>query len=185
MFFLLPRSSKKQRFYRKPHIPLIVLKVLRVAVAQTRRVGETLIFRPLGSTSWRLRGTSVSSLRVALASDKHLFAKPIKNQCKINGFGLSWSCLGCSRGHSWEPWGPIGGAQGAPKEVFGGSICVWMRFGGLLGPPWALEKTSISLRQNRLSGQGEPSKIAVLDCSLESCVSQRACIGFYYVFSCP
>ena len=84
--------------------------------------------------------------RVALASEKHLFAKPIKNQCKINGFGLSWSCSGCSRGHPWGPLGPPGGTQGSPKEALGGSIYVmnglWGASGANLGPrgpddnPW-------------------------------------------------
>ena len=77
--------------------------------------------------------------RVALASEKHLFAKPIKNQCKINGFGLSWSCSGCSRGHPWGPLGPAGGAQGLVKRRLEAPFLSWTGSGGLLRPTWALE----------------------------------------------
>jgi len=137
IFYLLFRSPhgppKNNDFVWSFIFPPILSVVSWVPVARKRHVGDTLNFRPLGSTSSHLHCASVPSFRDPAASKKHLFAKPMKNHRKINVFCFSRAGMGCSRGPLWGSLGPPGDAQGAPKEAFGGSICVLSGLWGVSG----------------------------------------------------
>jgi len=138
VFFRISRGHQKNYVFVENRMPLIILMISRGREAPKKYVGETLVFRPLGSTFSHFGGVSFPSFQADVASKKHLFVKPVKNQRKINDFDLSRASLGCSRGPPWRPLGSPGGTQRAAKEVFGGSICVlgalWKVSGTTLGP---------------------------------------------------
>jgi hypothetical protein len=126
-------SSRKQGFCRKPNIPLVISTISRVLAARNRHLGETLNFRPLGCTSSHLRRAPVPFFRLAVASKKHLIAKPIKNQWKINVFGLFRAGIGCSRG---PPWGPLGLPWDSQGGFQSGTWTLHLPLGSTLGGFW-------------------------------------------------
>ncbi len=85
-----------------------MFKVLRVPVAQKRRVGETLTFWPLGSTSSHLRGTPVPFFGSPLPRKSACLRNPSKTNGKpmvLASLGPAW---GATMGILGGPWGRLG-----------------------------------------------------------------------------